>query len=273
MNRLVWIAGLALMLLGCGGARRSGSQPQHAIVGNGVEVWVISSGGRLPIYPHGGALYLLGQVGQAYQICIGNRLTTPLEAVISVDGRDVVSGRPADYRRDRGYVLLSGEQVCVEGFRRSLNEVAAFQLTPREASYAAQMGDDTNVGVIGIALFDPAEAAPPAIIASGVGGVPMESPSGDARAAARVADEGEDADLGTEYGEAVSSTAEIVEFVRLDPAHPREIISFYYNDRAGLEAVGIEIEDEEPAPLVQPRPDPFPASGASDDFAPPPPSP
>ncbi len=273
MNKLVLITGMALLLAGCGGARRSGSQPQHAIVGNGVEVWVTSSGGRLPIYPHEGALYLLGQVGQPYQICIGNRLTTPVEAVASVDGRDVVSGRLADYRRDRGYVLLSGEQVCVEGFRRSLDEVAAFRFTPREASYAAEMGDDTNVGVIGIALFDPAQAAPPAVIASGGQETAMEAPAAAARAEARVADEGEDSAIGTEYGEAVSSTAEVVEFVRLDPERPREIISFYYNDRAGLEAMGIDIGEGEPAPMKEPRPDPFPAAGASNDFAPPPPSP
>jgi hypothetical protein len=263
---------MALLLVGCGGARRSGSQPQYAVVGNGVEVWVTSAGGRLPLYPHEGALYLLGQVGQQYQLCIGNRLATPVEAVVSVDGRDVVSGQPADYRRDRGYVLLSGEQVCVEGFRQSLNEVAAFEFTPRENSYAARMGDDANAGVIGVALFDPAQPAPPAVIASGDDGAPVTAPPADARAHARMAEEGESADMGTAYGQPVSSAAEIVEFIRLDPEHPREIVSFYYSDRAGLEAMGIEVTEEAPAPLVQPRPDPFPAASNSNDFAPPPPS-
>jgi hypothetical protein len=43
--------------------------------------------------------------------------------------------------------------LLVEGFRRSLDEVAAFRFTDRGRSYSARRGTPQNVGVIGVAVF------------------------------------------------------------------------------------------------------------------------
>jgi hypothetical protein len=76
-----------------------------------------------------------------------------LEAVLSVDGLDVLDGKPAGYGK-RGYIIEAGATLRVDGFRQSLSNVAAFRFGAVADSYAARKhGDTRNVGVIGVALF------------------------------------------------------------------------------------------------------------------------
>ena len=72
---------------------------------------------------------------------------------MSVDGRDAVSGQPGDYVSQRGYLIEPWGTLLVEGFRRSLDEVAAFRFTDRSESYSALRGTPENVGVIGAVVL------------------------------------------------------------------------------------------------------------------------
>lgn len=283
------ITGLVLAT-SCGGAKSDamtaggGSSERQTVRGETVEVWVTSGGEPLPIFDVDGLHYLLGRRGQPYEIWLSNRSDARLEAVVSVDGRDVVSGRSADYREDRGYILYPGEELQIEGFRTSLDSVAAFEFSEVEDSYAARMGDASNVGVIGVALFDEAERGEPAPIA---GGEPYDrddehypppaAPSAKAAAPGAGADsaiamEEESQGLGTKYGDQVGSQAEIVPFKRNDPDRPIEVIGLYYDDRRGLAAKGVEFPDDDNYTALDPDgPDPFPGSPGDRDFAPPPP--
>src|SRR2546422_280885 len=76
-----------------------------------------------------------------------------VEAVVSVDGRDVVSGNPGDYMRERGYIIPPHGSVVVDGFRQSLSRAAAFRFSRPGSSYSSRMGTPENVGVIGVAFF------------------------------------------------------------------------------------------------------------------------
>jgi hypothetical protein len=49
--------------------------------------------------------------------------------------------------------------------------------------------------------------------------------------------------LGTEFGEARVSHVEETEFVRANAALPSDIVTFRYNDRAGLVALGFRLDD------------------------------
>ena len=60
-----------------------------------------------------------------------NRTHQRIEAVVTVDGRDVISGQVGDYTKQRGYVIDAYDSVLIEGFRRSMNTVAAFRFTNR----------------------------------------------------------------------------------------------------------------------------------------------
>ena len=96
---------------------------------------------------------LIGRVGERYLIVLRNQSDARLEFVASVDGLDVIDGRPAALNKP-GYVIAPGQTMRIDGFRRSLAQVAAFRFSSVKDSYAQRKyGDATNVGVIGVAVF------------------------------------------------------------------------------------------------------------------------
>lgn len=116
-------------------------------------------GGALPTFRQGGLRYVLGEPGTRYNVRVSNPTAERVEVVITVDGRDAVSGQPGDYVSQRGYLVEPWGSLLVEGFRRNLDEVAAFRFTDRSQSYSALRGTPENVGVIGVAVF-PEKARP-----------------------------------------------------------------------------------------------------------------
>jgi hypothetical protein len=94
----------------------------------------------------------VGEPGERYSLLIENQGPERLEAVVTVDGLDVLDGEDGDLEK-RGYLLAAHSSVRIDGFRRSAAEVAAFRLGDVGRSYAASKGKARNVGVIGCALF------------------------------------------------------------------------------------------------------------------------
>jgi len=123
-------------------------------VGRDVSVSVESPhAGALTSHWQGGSMYVEGRIGERYNIRVTNRSGERVEAVVTVDGRDVVSGEVGNYRTQRGYVLDPYDSVVIEGYRQSLDYVAAFRFADIHASYSALRGTPQNVGVIGVAVF------------------------------------------------------------------------------------------------------------------------
>jgi hypothetical protein len=111
------------------------------------------SGHYLPSYQSGDDRIFVGKPGQRYTIVAENLSSSRLEFVISVDGLDVMDGKPGAYTK-RGYVIDTGEKLRVAGFRNSSSSVAAFRFSSVRDSYAERRhGDARNVGVIGVAVF------------------------------------------------------------------------------------------------------------------------
>jgi hypothetical protein len=111
-----------------------------------------ASGNALPGFTAGGRTYVAGEDGERYIIQIRNHTGNRVEAVATVDGLDVIDGRPGAFTK-RGYVVSPFATVEIEGFRRSAEEVASFRFGSVSESYAARKGDDRNVGVVGVAFF------------------------------------------------------------------------------------------------------------------------
>ena len=96
---------------------------------------------------------MIGKKGRSYQLKIKNLSNVRLEAVMSVDGLDVIDGSSASVKK-RGYIVNPGQTLVVKGFRTSNEAVASFKFSSVSSSYAnLKHGNTRNVGVVGLALF------------------------------------------------------------------------------------------------------------------------
>ena len=121
--------------------------------GEMVEWGIKGKFGYLPAYKSSNRYFVVGSASSAYSIVVKNRCRSRVEVVLSVDGLDVIDGKPASFSK-RGYIIALGETLEVKGWRTGWDSVAQFEFSSVGASYANQRhGNARNVGVIGLAVF------------------------------------------------------------------------------------------------------------------------
>jgi len=226
--------------------------------------WVVlavidrNSGQWLPEYPHHGQHWIPGTPGHRYAVRLTNTSSERVLVVLSVDGVNAVSGQTADPSQ-AGYVLAPWQSTEINGWRKSLDDVAQFVFTDLPDSYAARTGRPDNVGVIGIAVFrearpivydEPAPMARDSMLGDGMRG---DSTRGDAqrsaaKAASPAAAESSAADsayggiarqsIGTGHGEREWSPVGRTDFERAS-ARPAQVTQLRYDDLNTLAALGI----------------------------------
>jgi hypothetical protein len=125
-----------------------------ALAGGLVTVDLRDEGGRAyGGFVSAGRNHVVGEAGRRYAVVLHNRSGHRFEVVLSVDGLDVMDGQHASFDK-RGYILDPHADLEVDGFRQSMDTVAAFRFGSVRDSYAAEKhGETRNVGVIGVALF------------------------------------------------------------------------------------------------------------------------
>ena len=128
--------------------------PLEVFAGDGsLSVALVDEGGRvLPGFQANGRTLIIGEDGARYRIVVRNATSARFEIVASVDGLDVIDGKPADPNR-RGYLVDPHGTLVIDGFRTSDSDVAAFRFGKVADSYAAKTSGDRNVGVVGLAIF------------------------------------------------------------------------------------------------------------------------
>jgi hypothetical protein len=232
------------------------------------------SGQWLPALPYRGQSWIAGAPGHRYAVRLSNRTGERVLVVLSVDGVNAISGLTADVSQG-GYVLDPWQSAEINGWRKSLDDVAQFVFTDLPDSYAARTGRPDNVGVIGIAVFceaQPIAYAPPAVPPPW-----MEdsrgNPAPQAKSAAPAA-ESSAADayggvarqrIGTGHGAREWSPAGQTQFERAS-SRPAQVVQVRYDDVATLAALGIL--PRTPAWFMPsrdaPRPEAFPAGFVAD---------
>lgn len=233
-----------------------------------VDIYDRTSGRLLPVHWHGGERYVAGEPGHEYEVRIRNQDAGRVLTVTSVDGVNVISGETAATSQT-GYVLDPFGRLDIGGWRKSMDEVAAFYFTSLPDSYAARTGRPDNVGVIGIAVFR--ERVPYAMLrdqesVSAASAEPLDPgsrPDAPAPAAESRADAAKSGQLrgklGTGHGERRDSGATYTSFERATD-EPECVIRFFYDSRRNLIAQGV-IPPRHHARNV---PEPFPAGFVPD---------
>lgn len=230
--------------------------PLSALAGRPVDVEIRdrTTGQVLPVYWHGGERHVAGEPGHEYEIRICNDGYGRVLAVTSVDGVNVITGRTASPDQS-GYVVESHGRVEIDGWRKNMDEVAAFYFTDLPDSYAARTGRPDNVGVIGVALFREVPVYAPILeresaASADVARAPAQKSSGNYGERAR-----EESRLGTGHGQRLDSGAVYTQFERAS-AKPDEIIRIYYDSRRNLVARGVIPKSHHR--YARHQPDPFP---------------
>ena len=247
-----------VFLSGCGSveARKLPMPPISPAASYAVEI-VDQDGRVVSTYQRGNRIYALGAEGRRYSIRVTNPTGRPIEAVISVDGLDVIDGESADYKKKRGYILAAHSNLEIEGWRVSAGEVAAFRFSSVSNSYAGRKGKARNIGVIGVAIFESKRR--PVIPRRGrwlhdysEPNVSERSSYGRREAKAEDSSPGRSAPaseshkaqkragLGTEFGERRRSTVRFTSFERATK-NPTAITVIRYNDARGLRRLGFFI--------------------------------
>jgi hypothetical protein len=260
------LAPVVLTFLACAAPREAAAEGPRA--GPYTLEVVSEAGGPLPTFAHDGRTWVLGERGQRYLLRIRNGSARRIEVVASVDGRDVVDGRPAAWAKP-GYVVEPHGVVTIDGFRLSEAEVAAFRFARVADAYAARMGDARDVGVIGVAVFpevdrrplpvpmprrplpeDDARAGEPAgsrdaarseKAAAAPSAADGQAPAAPNASAAARSEVRERPGLGTEFGERHDSPVQQVELERAG-ARPAALLAVRYDDRRGLIAMGVDVD-------------------------------
>jgi hypothetical protein len=269
------VLGAAVALTGC--AAPALAQARSA--GTLAEIQVIdrTTGEVLPIYRHQGRRYVAGTPGNRYAIAVRNASGARVMTVMSVDGVNVVTGETAAWDQN-GYVFAPWQRWEVRGWRKSEQQVAAFEFTSLADSYAARTGRPQQVGVIGVAVFRervrlPVQTVPQVLRSqeadrvrdgsdavgrgaadaapSAAAPAPAREAQGASRSPEGVAARQESSRLGTGHGRTESSWVSTTEFERARPM-PDEVITLHYDSRERLLALGVI-----PVPV---QPNPFPGS-------------
>ncbi len=235
-------------------------------VGRLADITIVDrdSGARLPVYAHRGEYWVAGRPGARYAVSVRNRQAGRVLAVASVDGVNVLSGETASWEQT-GYVFSARQNYQITGWRKSDQEVAAFEFADARDSYAGRTGRPGQVGVIGVALFReqvPEQVAVPetrrnaesrdeSADSTAVGAAEKRAAAPAAPAAA--------AKLGTAHGARESSVVSHTAFER-QQAQPDEIVRIRYDSRENLLASGVIPQPLARAPVPNPLPNPFPGS-------------
>jgi hypothetical protein len=252
--------------------------------------------GRNPAdeYFHNGAVWIEGREGNNYTIELTNRSNVCSLFILSVDGLDVLEGKPAGLN-SQGYVIPAGNTVSVPGWKVNDQQAAEFYFSRSRESYVNSIGGSTaNTGVIGAMVFSeyslftttsltnnnqrmytPVLSKNSWVASSVSAGTTINAATVQAAtantttnsASAEVKNSGGlssqayvSQEVGTGFGNATDWQTVSTQFRRNNPTQPDTIMAIYYNTARNLEKMGIRLRRKND---VQYKADPFPAYSSS----------
>lgn len=246
-------------------------------------------------YYHQGQVWIEGREGSNYTLRFTNRSPNRVLAIFSVDGLDVLRGKPAGHLSE-GYVVNANSTIDVPGWKLDNENAAEFFFSRSNKSYVAKIGGNVNnTGVIGAMVFR--EAAPAyyqqpftftatpqiqpnwsisntsgAVNASLVdlNNITVGSVARSARSWSMPSNSTQTSfasqEVGTGFGPATAWNTVNTTFARENPTVPNAIMAIYYDSAKNLQRMGIVLKSK----YTTSSNNPFPAYTSNTGAVPPP---
>lgn len=192
------------------------------------ELQILVHGRQLNEYGHQSETFVEGRRESEYALRVFNHSPRRVAAVLSVDGLSVMTGKLAS-SEDPAYIVGAYSSVEIPGWRLNDKDVAHFIFSSLPKAYATQMGQPTNIGVIGANLFYEKQVLRSVFSMQSIAskGLCDESIFGATRG------------VGTGFGQKTEHQVQRVSFNR-EPIVCAQLV-LRYDDEAGLRKRGIKL--------------------------------
>ena len=200
--------------------------------------------GRRPAdeYYHQGQVWIEGREGSTYTLRFTNRSPGRVLAIFSVDGLDVLKGKPAGHL-SQGYVVNGNSTLEIPGWKLDAATAAEFFFSRSNKSYVAKIGGNVgNTGVIGAMVFREYQCNFPS---SNINKLTFNNPSSSAadhiyrHSGSAVSLNSVTQSVGTGFGSATQWNTVNTQFNRENPTVPNAIMAVYYDSSKNLQKRGI----------------------------------
>lgn len=214
-------------------------------MGSTVDVRIVTDDGRqlhfYPVKARSGMQkgYAEAIRGEHYRIEVRNRQNCRIGLVMTVDGRNIISGAKSWLKStERMYILEPYGSGQFSGWRTARDRVNRFFFTDAPDSYAATFGDESAMGVIAVAVYTEKERRVPSPLSQTSPGY-GRSREGNAAASPSVSGQGERMKSGADKAERLQDSAG-TGYGR-DAYSPSRVVAFEPETRA-METIYVKYE-------------------------------
>lgn len=120
---------------------------------NGFSVEVLIEGRPAAEYAGRGRRYVEALENAEYELRIHNPTGSRVAVALSVDGLNTIDARHTTAWEGRKWVIEANGTISVRGWQMSVDNARRFYFTTERDSYAAKLGQATNLGVISAVFF------------------------------------------------------------------------------------------------------------------------
>lgn len=127
--------------------------PTFAAERNGFTLEVSSGNQTLPEIRGRGSVYIEALKDRPYELRVTNPLGVRVAVALAVDGRNTIDARRTTAWDASKWVIEPYGSIVISGWQVSGNTARLFTFTTERRSYAAWLGDTSNLGVIEAVVF------------------------------------------------------------------------------------------------------------------------
>ncbi|HYN24169.1 MAG TPA: hypothetical protein VES69_03895, partial [Pyrinomonadaceae bacterium] len=128
-------------------------QHRPIVVDSRFEVDVLVNGRSLEEYHAGGKSYVEAIAGAEYEVRIRNPLPYRVAVALSVDGLNSIDARRTSAWNASKWVIEPYGTIQIGGWQMSSERARRFYFTSERDSYAAKLGQTSNLGLISAVFF------------------------------------------------------------------------------------------------------------------------